>query len=96
VVLNSKMMTGIVRHVQEIGGDEERWLLVIEGPDGKTYRAAPPIRKKYKPEDLKGEAILFVPLDEKQVISGVEVNAAVPLAGDSVIVAERNVVGRVR
>ncbi len=96
VVLNAKMMTGIVRHVQEIGGSEERWLLVIEGPDGNTYRAAPPIRKKYSPEDLKGRSILFVPLDKKQVVSGVEVNAAIPLAGDSVIVADKNVTGRVR
>ncbi len=82
-----RLMTGTVRHVQEISGDDERWLLIIEGPDGNTYRAAPKIRKHYKPEELQGKNVLFFPLDEKEVVGGVEINAWVPLANDSVIVS---------
>ncbi len=81
------MMVGRVKHVQEISGDDERWLLVIEGPDGRTYRAAPKIRKHYAPDDLQGKNILFFPLDEKETISGVEINAYVPTAGGVTVVA---------
>ncbi len=95
-VLSLDLMTGRVIHVQEIGGEEERWLIILEGPDGRKYKAAPPIKKKYSPEELKDRTILFAPLEDKQIVSGIEVNATIPLAGDSVIMADREVVGRVR
>ncbi len=95
-VEKAQLMVGMIKHVQEISGDEERWLLVIEGPNGNTYRAAPKIRKTYSPEELKGKNILFVPLDKKEIIGGVEVNAHVPLAGERVIITDKEVIGGVR
>ena len=82
------MMVGEIRHVQEISGEDERWLLVIKGPDGNTYRAAPKIRRQYRPEDLQGKNVLFFPLDEKEVVGGVEVNAWVPTAEGRIVSAE--------
>jgi len=85
-VEKAKLMVGRIKHVQEISGEEERWLLVIEGPDGNVYRAAPKIRGTYSAEHLKGKNILFVPT-EKEKVGGVDVNAIIPLAGGSIIVA---------
>ncbi|HIQ10196.1 MAG TPA: hypothetical protein EYH23_01630, partial [Euryarchaeota archaeon] len=88
------LLVGRVRHVQEIAGCAKKWLLVIEGPNGRSYRAAPEIRDHYTAEQLKGKAVLFFPTD-KQEVCGVEINAYVPTADGSVITADRNATGRV-
>ncbi len=90
----AKLMVGRVKHVQEISGDDERWLLIIEA-DGNTYRAAPKIKKVYSAEELKGVNILFVPMDRKEVVGGVEVNAHVPTTRNRVIITSQ-VRGKVR
>lgn len=92
-VLALNLMTGRVVHVQEISGSD-RWLLIIEGPN-RTYRAAPKIKNKYSANDLKDLVVVFIPTEKKEV-DGIEVNAEILMAGDSLIVADRNVVGRVR
>ena len=89
------LMTGQIRHVQEIAGSPKRWLLVIEGPDGKEYRAAPEIREHYTADQLKGKVVLFFPMD-KEIIGGVEVNAYMPTADGAIITDDKQLTGKVR
>jgi len=89
------LMAGTIRHVQEISDSPKRWLLIIEGPDGRNYRAAPEIREHYTPEQLKNKTVLFFPI-EKEIISGVEVNAYVPTADGSIITNDKGLAGKVR
>ncbi len=86
-VLSSNMRTGVVKHVEPLS--EGGYLLVIEEGSNR-YKGI--IEKSM---DIKGRAVLFIPVDNMEV-RGTKVTAYIPTVDGYPVVADKNISGKVR